>query len=106
MAANSMSWDMFKVGKLYAWQPKRHLGDNRQSFFFYDKVNGNMFQDGVKFEIKPNDVVCVLECITNKEVRKIVPPSECLFAFKALSPDGSIGWCRVYTINDWNLVTE
>ena len=106
MGTNSMSWDMFKVGKLYAWQPKRHLGDIRQSLFFYDKVNENMFTHGVKFEIKSNDVVCVLACITNQEVRKIASESECMFAFKALSPDGSIGWCRVYTISDWNLVTE
>lgn len=106
MGTNSMSWDMFKVGKLYAWQPKRHLGDIRQSLFFYDKVNENMFTHGVKFEIKSNDVVCVLACITNQEVRKIASESECMFAFKALSPDGSIGWCRVFTISDWNLVTE
>jgi hypothetical protein len=105
MGANSMSRDMFKVGKLYAWQPSP-TGDNWQSLSFYDKVNDNMFTGGVKFEIKSNDVVCVLECITNKEVRKIAPKSECIFAFKALSPDGLIGWCRAYTISDWNLVTE
>ena len=77
---------MFKVGKLYAWEPVNRGAPKRYTFYSGDR--NNIYGPDL-ITLREGEYVCVLDCVIFSEKYGI-------FDIKLLSPNGMAGWTRIF----------